>query len=348
MLNQKYLGGCLNTMFGWLYRLRNRSRFHVPTYPPDIFLELTSACNLKCPMCPRTTMKRKPCHLPFELAEKLANELSLHHPGAPYLALHGFGEASLYPELGAVLSLFRRRLPLTSLTVSLNLSSAQPAQIDTLFDHGISEIGVWVDSVRKESYEAQRAGGNLDKTLSAIDYVIERKLRANSAYPLLHVGMIQTKLNEGQTEEFVAFWRERLRGVSGVSIRTAWGHNFNGRIEDTHLLRPRSPFYVKRPCFQPFRMMLILSSGEICFCCLDAEGETTAGNLREMTLYDAWHSESAGKLRRETRKTAFRLALCKSCESAKFYPLDGRLKSAEYMTYEDSFLQSMRKGEGCG
>jgi radical SAM protein with 4Fe4S-binding SPASM domain len=345
MLKQRYLGGCANIMFGWLYRRKRRSHFQIHAYPPDIALEVTSACNLKCPMCPRTTMKRKPGHLPFELAEKLARELSLHHPRLGYLVLHGFGEVLLYPQLGEVLDLFRRSLPLTNLNVSVNLASARPAQIDTLIDHGISEMGVWIDSIRKETYEAQRAGGNLEKTLSAIDYVIERKRRSHSAFPLLHIGMILTRLNEGQAEEFVAFWRERLQGLAGVSIKSAWGHDFNGKIDDALLLRPRSPFYVKRPCFQPFREVYIQSSGEICFCCLDVEGETSVGNLREMTLYDAWNSEQARNFRRETRNTAFRLALCKNCEAAKFYPLDGRLKSAEYMSYEDSFLQALRTNQ---
>ena len=202
-----------------------------------------------------------------------------------------------------------------------------------------------MDSVRKETYEAQRAGGKLEDTLTAMDYLLERKRRSDSAFPLIHVGMILTRLNEGQIEEFVAFWRKRFEGLRGVGICSAWGHNFNGKVEEENLLKPRSGMYLNRPCAHPFHMALIQSSGEICLCCLDAEGETSVGNLKEMTLHEAWHSEKATRLRAEMKRAAYRLNCCMNCEAKRFYPVDGRLKSAEYLSYAESTRFARESGE---
>ena len=295
-------------------------------------------CNLKCPMCPHNTMKRRAGHLETGLAEKLAKELSQHHPMLRQLGLHGFGEALLHPELGTILSMLQRRLPTTRLSVGVNLASARTEQIDVMFENGITEIGVWMDSIREETYEVQRAGAKLKKTLEAVEYVLERKRRSESAYPLFHIGMILTRLNEGQIEEFGEVLAGTTARSKGGGVYSTRAHNFAGEgCEEGLLLRPRSRYYVNRPCSMPFQQVLILSSGEMCFCCYDVEGETSAGNLREMTLGEAWQSEKARRFREEAARTEFRVGLCKRCEVKRFHLLDGRPKPTEYISYGETF-----------
>ena len=337
MLDGTNLGRPLGALIGWAYRRAHRSLFRAGDFPRRVFLELTSVCNLKCPMCPHPTMKRRPGHMTIATAEKAAEELSRLRPPLEYITLHAFGEAVLHPELAALLSMLRRRLPQTSLIASVNLASARCEQIDALFDSGIGNIGVWMDSARKETYETMRAGGNFEKTLAAVDYLLDRKRRSGSRDPLFHIGMIVSRINADQVGEFAAFWRRRLRGVPGVSIVSSRCHNFNGKVDESFALRPRRPYYVDRPCAQACREMVIQSTGDIGLCCLDAEGETAVGNLKDMTLREAWRSPRAEQLRAEMRRSVYRLDVCRHCDGKRLYLFDGRPPDATHLSYEESF-----------
>lgn len=63
-------------------------------FPRHIFLETTSACNLKCEYCPR---EQRSNHLDFNLFRKIIDECG--HYGPRSFSLHLFGEPLLYPSI---------------------------------------------------------------------------------------------------------------------------------------------------------------------------------------------------------------------------------------------------------
>lgn len=69
----------------------------ITSYPQRIVIELTTACNLACPMCPRRYINDKDGYMPFSLWDKLVNEIRSQSPESIILPFWR-GESLLHPE----------------------------------------------------------------------------------------------------------------------------------------------------------------------------------------------------------------------------------------------------------
>ena len=66
-------------------------------YPQRIVIELTAACNLSCPMCPRRYMEKKDGYMSGDMWRRLINEISDDSPRSIILPFWR-GESLLHPE----------------------------------------------------------------------------------------------------------------------------------------------------------------------------------------------------------------------------------------------------------
>src|SRR3990167_250292 len=73
-------------------------------FPRHIFLETTSACNLKCEYCPREQITK---HMDFLLFQMVIDEASTY--GARSFSLHLFGEPLLYPRILDAIDYIKRK-----------------------------------------------------------------------------------------------------------------------------------------------------------------------------------------------------------------------------------------------
>lgn len=78
-------------------------------YPDKIYVELTTRCNLRCPMCLK--FAKGSCidegDMPLALFKKLAP--SLDH--SRFLVLNGIGEPLLHPDLEEIITIARAVMP---------------------------------------------------------------------------------------------------------------------------------------------------------------------------------------------------------------------------------------------
>jgi len=75
------------------------------------FLDITSACNLRCPTCPHGQKSRqgfKPAVMPVELFQAIVEKIRSETPcPETYLHLYNWGEATLHPELPRFIEIAR-------------------------------------------------------------------------------------------------------------------------------------------------------------------------------------------------------------------------------------------------
>jgi MoaA/NifB/PqqE/SkfB family radical SAM enzyme len=78
-------------------------------FPRTLFVEVTTRCNLACPMCVKNTpgWRGGEGHMAWEVFERLAPAL-LH---AESVILNGIGEPLLHPDLPRMITLTRARQP---------------------------------------------------------------------------------------------------------------------------------------------------------------------------------------------------------------------------------------------
>ena len=91
-------------------------------------------------------------------------------------------------------------------------------------------------------------------------------------------------------------------------------HNWGGRDAVNGLTILQEPRY-RFPCPSPWDQLIVNAQGEILPCCCDYEGTSLSlGNLRDMTLREAWEGETMRRLRQMHVERRFaELPLCNDC-----------------------------------
>lgn len=68
-------------------------------------------------------------------------------------------------------------------------------------------------------------------------------------------------------------------------------------------------------CLLPFRQMIVRPDGKISFCCNDALGKHTLGDLTKQRIEEVWNGEIYCGIRKNIIQSRANLPLCKGCDS---------------------------------
>ena len=245
-------------------------------------IELTSRCNKHCPMCGRRKMEREYPELcdwgdmPYELVKEIANQV----PKGIVIQFHNNGEPTLYPHLGDALALFPDNIKCFNTNGKLLLAKADEI-INNLETLTVSVVEG--DEEQEEQYEVVRR-------------FVEKK---------------------GNRKPYMVF---RLLG----RIRRRWGGRIPGTITRRILHSPMGSYnYKKTPiipeigiCLDLLTHLAIDRYGNISLCVrFDPQGELRLGNIKEITLEEAWSSEKRRYyIARHIEQRRSELPGCQRCE----------------------------------
>src|SRR5271170_4234529 len=122
---------------------------------PELSLELTNLCNLKCPYCGNPALTRPKGQIGWELFEKIVEECS--QEGYDLAWLHGVGEPLLWDRLEEAVALIKRKgAGRGSFGTNGTLLTAD--RITKLLEAGLGSLYVSIDSLDPEIYKATRGG----------------------------------------------------------------------------------------------------------------------------------------------------------------------------------------------
>jgi len=108
----------------------------------------------------------------------------------------------------------------------------------------------------------------------------------------------------------VRFFGEAREGWPRYEVRGL--HNYGGQVPLS------APCTAKRyPCYHPFLAPAVNSKGDILICCADPKGKSAVGNIRTMTISQAWFK--MGKTR-NNEKAGIHTGICEECDVWKTYP----------------------------
>lgn len=176
-------------------------------YLQKAFIEITTRCNLRCPMC----IKGTAC-VPMEgdmnrpLFERIVRQLE----GIRFLGLSGVGEPLLHPELIELIHCARESLGegtvigfnSNGVLIDGNLATA-------LVSSGLDKLALSIDSLDCRMYQAIRDGSILERTLAGMALLQEEVGR--SAGTRLRVGVQTVVMRENfrSLPGMVRFFGER-------------------------------------------------------------------------------------------------------------------------------------------
>ena len=296
-------------------------RTRVGHWPTHIQVELTSICNLKCPVCPvgLNQIERRSRLLDVSLFEKLMNEVG------PYLlttSLWGWGEPLLHPQLAEILKI-THRFRIASLLSTNGQNLDDDRVIEAIMKHPPSFLILAIDGLTDETNSRFRVGSRLSPILEGVKRIAALKAEKNQLYPVLHMRFIVMKHNEHEVPLLKSFARRNkfdLVTVRALSIIDYSEQEHRDLIPDDRSFRAydyedgqrvlRDDFV----CHQPFHFPTVLCDGQVIGCEQDFGAQLPMGTLSDDVSFDKiWFSSQAAGVREQIRDHQDEISFCQNC-----------------------------------
>jgi wyosine [tRNA(Phe)-imidazoG37] synthetase (radical SAM superfamily) len=302
------------------YLLQKLEEYRSPN-PVVYNIETTNACNMRCEMCPRTTMMTRPIETmqkeTFEKvisqlnpwsAEKWAswekfaaenykidkNDMSENHfflyVIPKVIVLHGYGDPLLDKNIPDYVKMMTER-------GLLSYFSCNPANINLertieTFENGLDYIKYSVESVddlRHKEVRGQQSNfsESYQKILKLLDVKAQRNLNTTIVITMINLN------KPWQQEEFEKV-KEAFKGMDVYvylkSQDQMWYEDNNQGTQSIHWLEF---------CQFPWSSMTVKSNGECAECVEDFNNEIILGDAKTESLYDIWNGEKYKRFRND-------------------------------------------------
>lgn len=273
----------------------------VSEYPLLIDIELSSLCNLKCPMCYTITeefkSKVKTQLMDMKLFHKIIDEISGKVP-AVRLSLRG--EATLHPDFIECIA-YCKKNGIGEVSFLTNCSKFSKEYFEKVMLAGADWITISVDGT-DQTYESIRMPLKFDETLSKIKDMKSAKANANRHKPVIKVQSIWPAIKNNPTE----FYNTFKPYVDLVA--------FNPLIDylgNDHYIVYTDNF----SCPQLYQRLVVGSDGTVMMCSNDEDSSYPIGNAHDQSIYEIWHGDKLNDVRElHKQKDGFKnIAVCRKC-----------------------------------
>lgn len=248
-------------------------------FPPEILIESTNFCNLKCVICPQKDSNRKRGYIDFELYKKIINEIAGIDKKVFVRPFH-FGEPLLNPQLKDMIKHAKNK-GIQKVGITTNGLLLNETKSKELINAGLDEIEISFEGVNKQEYEQLRINSNYETVASNIKRLVEIKKEYGTRKPHIKLSMVKLNQSDDEIKQFKEYWSPQ---VNTISIRRL--HNWIDKIQ-----LGSEKMNGNFPCRQLWVRMYVLWNGDITFCCMDHEGTEVMGNARKDSLLDVWQGE---------------------------------------------------------
>lgn len=273
--------------------------------PTHIRLDISTACQLKCPTCPTAE---------GDILRHLGSSvLKLEHfksfidsnPQISYIELSNWGEIFLNKDIAAILRYAKQRNVALTAQNGVNLNTVQEEALEAVVKYGLREINCSIDGASQETYSIYRINGEWDSVIRNIRTINYWKQHYNSSFPRLNWQYIAFAHNEHEISQ-----ARKLASELNMSfhLKLAWedlyGEAFSP-IRDKDLLRRENglgvanrieyrkkyakDYVADHICMQMWKTPQINSDGRLLGCAINFHYDY--GNVFEEGLSEALNSE---------------------------------------------------------
>lgn len=180
--------------------------------PLQLFIEVTSACNLRCVKCALSydLSLNKGSMIPFSVFSRLSDFFD----AAVEVQTFGFGEMFLYPFLRNLVELLKRHdCRVAGVT---NGTHIREADVEWLVANRYDDLTFSIDGATAETMRRLR-GADLGHILERLDRIAEAKATAKSRFPRIIVNFVAQADNFRELPELVRLLTSRNVFFLGVN-----------------------------------------------------------------------------------------------------------------------------------
>ncbi|MBN2139936.1 MAG: radical SAM protein [Desulfovibrionaceae bacterium] len=315
-----------------------------------IHIELTNVCDFNCAFCPKPLMTRPYGYMDTGLAKRLISEIK-EHGLAEKITFHVMGEPTLHRDFFEILAHAQAEGQPVGLTT--NAGGLGRAVGQELLKYGLKQLDVSLQTPDRESFALRRAGGlKFEDYLEGIMSFFA-KYRARWADTVFKFRFLNTTFAPKSVEKVAgpikvisstaelrrtfAYWAQRIfeimntdqslrdRVIDRIQGLVSWkwqvAEVLPGIFFETYMLADWGHAFTDEPvldawagyCFGMRDHFAVLHNGDVILCCVDFDGKTAFGNLRDSTLKEVLSGQELGEIMDGFRRFKPILPYCKRC-----------------------------------
>lgn len=268
------------------YRLqwsKNAKEQIVRDYPLLVDIELSSLCNLKCPMCYTITeeFSQKVCttRMDWDLYTRIIDEIA---GKVPAIRLSLRGEATLHKRFPDCVSYARER-GIKEISTLTHGGKLNLPYFEKITEAGIDWITISIDGVG-ETYERIRKPLKFDDLLDKIKEIKSYKERLGLKRPVIKVQGIWPAISDNPK----AYYETFAPYVDLVA--------FNPLID--YLSNDQNIEYLEDfTCPQQYQRLVIGADGLVMKCSNDEENREIIGDIKTQSVHEVWHGKKLNAVR---------------------------------------------------
>ena len=286
---------------------------HIKTeFPLHLDIEITSYCNLACPMCPRTHRVEmgqwQNKMMKLDTFKKIIDEGA--SKGLRAINLNNFGESFFNKNLITMIE-YAKSKGVLDIMLHTNGTVMDEILAEKLVNSGLNRIIFSLDSITKEIYEKIRINAKFEDTVKNVKTFFKVRKKLDKISPVIRVSMVRMKENDHEADKFENFWGAYTDEVTYTDYRNQDGLDKVDRYTKT---RKENKSYA---CPALWQRMTINATGEVTACCRDAGKRLTLGKLDKdgSSLTNIWNGDKLKEVRTlHEEKKAYMIDACNGCD----------------------------------
>jgi len=305
--------------FKYFYHYKFKINSENTTSLNEIYIEFSSACNLRCGFCSLDHLKPKTYITEEILTKFLENFISdKRFRSVQSLQLHNAGETLLHPKKIRLLKIIKeykekalsKGIKFPEVHILTNGMLLKQRVSKAILDINIVDVlRMSLDGGTPEAFEEMRDRAKWPVFYKNVKDFVAYNNENNYGVKISTISIIPAE------KDFNLDWMhpefsEILKLVDSYELRRL--HNWAGEIEG--IKQTTKPF--KIGCNMAINQMVLLPNGDVTVCCSDLNSKGVIGNLLKDNLYTIYN----GKRRRAYLDFLYKgekhkLPLCKDCET---------------------------------
>ena len=228
--------------------------------------------------------------------------------------LWNYGEPFLNKEIFNIVQYTKKHGIRVETCTNANFLNEKMAE--RIVDSGLNKITIPIDGTTQKSHSIYRVGGKLDKVISGIKLLVEK--RGNKNTPEINVDFIVMKHNEKEIPA-IKDLVDSL-GVDHLNFKTLnvygdfkLGKEFLPKGKKFSRYSSKKSNVDSKFCPRLWDSSVINWDGSVSPCCYDFDCNYNFGNVFEKGFKKIWNNKKYVSFRKQIIKGKNRIELCKNC-----------------------------------
>jgi len=289
-----------------------RGNVEIDYFPPEVWIELTSECNLACIMCPTGLglVTRPTGFMSFDMFRTIIDDVAPHRPT---IMMFLGGESLLNKKAIEMIAYAKSR----EVTVSLNTNGTVFTEklFRALLEVGLDSMTFSFDGYTKAVYERIRVKANYEKVIANIQAFLGIKKELGLVKPFVTIYTLAVMEESLENE---AEFRRHFGGLPVDRFSVDTPRNWAGVLASGGEVQLTEMGNRVTPCHRVWKTTAVLWDGTVVPCCADFSGDMPMGNVKDQPLTELLNTEKYRQLRRAmVERDLDAYPLCRGCDEIR-------------------------------